>query len=289
MHKILIFFTFIIGTSPLSSHMPDDSLFQNPALLKILELTDIEHDKTREDIIRKTQERWLQKEKERWEFEERFTGRRKEIFPWLRSFGVIDRISSSSQHFDYAAIHGGLFSRVYSRLLFLIDEWNKGVRFDTLVFLTGDRDLVIDRESIEIFKSFFPDKKIPFIPKIESEMVEMIYHLTDLPKEMRDLKVQFIHAPKINGKRPNTGHTVQKWLQMKPEAGSVLFISNQPYVHYQHAIAKTYMPLSFTFITVGDAAQNIPLSIHLDNLAKWLYQENIYFEKSKCIDLAKDF
>ena len=75
-------------------------------------------------------------------------------------------------------------------------------------------------------------------------------------------------------RRPNTADTIKLWMHANPEPGLSLIISSQPYVHYQDAVLRAYLPAEFTLEVVGKKARSVVSDgKHLDNLARWLYQE----------------
>ena len=54
------------------------------------------------------------------------------------------------------------------------------------------------------------------------------------------------------GIRPNTAVTVKRWLKKKkPASGSVLVLSNPPYIGYQDAVVRRCLPRSFQIETIG--------------------------------------
>ena len=88
-----------------------------------------------------------------------------------------------------------------------------------------------------------------------------------------------IDAPKqilVDGtiRRLNTFSTVVEWLKTNPEKGSCLAISTQPFVGRQEAVLRSLLPIDFEVEAVGpQMKREYPLSIYLDNFAKWLKYE----------------
>ena len=107
--------------------------------------------------------------------------------------------------------------------------------------------------------------------------------------------MKVIDSPKhrrINGemKRPNTKNTICQWLATGPQPGSCLVISTQPFIGYQEAIFKYILPSEFEIEAIGPGTNNrypnadldldnhntpFPLSVYLDNFAKWLLYEQL--------------
>lgn len=74
--------------------------------------------------------------------------------------------------------------------------------------------------------------------------------------------------------RPTTGDTVDSWLQSNLISGSCLVISNNPYVGYQDSVVRTLLPNDFKIETVGNKCSlSVVIAVYLDNLVRWLYQE----------------
>jgi hypothetical protein len=263
------------------------------ALDELLKSTGIAHNGSLDDIVQKTQKFWYQGGKERWELEAKGRFDKEKIFPFLEKLKVLEEVVSPVKSYDYALVHGALLSRVRMRLSFLVKEWNRGVRFSKIIFLTGDRDLhptFEDRYGLMDANNPY----LPFreewrwegaLPQNEVEMMQLVYEQSQIPEEMRKLPVEWISAPKQekNGKmiRPGTKETLIEWLKLDPQPGECLAISNQPYVGYQDSIAKTYLPETFIITTVGPAAdEKTTVEAHLDNLARWIYQERLRFSNA---------
>ncbi len=81
-------------------------------------------------------------------------------------------------------------------------------------------------------------------------------------------------------KRPTTGDTIKLWLTELAPQGKILAISNQPYVGYQHAVLKSFVPKELLVETVGPKTAVVNSDIVVDNLARWLYQENLLQKKA---------
>ena len=174
----------------------------------------------------------------------------------------------------------------------MIYLWKQGVRFDRLVILGGERDL---DPQLENEKVLFAPESSPLkvradwvrpvkVPTTEFEMMKMVIDQAVLPVDLKLVPITYINAPKVKTdmgvlRRPNTSDTIKEWLATNPTAGSVLLFSNQPYVGYQHACMKTYIPSTFEVETVGESASTQEkIAILFDTLARWLYQEQEYLK-----------
>ncbi len=175
-----------------------------------------------------------------------------------------------------------------------------------IVFLSGDRKL--DRETHEKESLLTPEiSKIsvrpgwmppPTTPITESEAVRIIWDQMVFDETLR-AKILFVDAPRpIDNHRPTTKDTLIMWLaslkvfQKDPNSVSsadrsfwkdapdlkkenILAISNNPFIPYQDIVFKNFLKdegfKSIRLETVGDKADpNMFISIHLDNLARYL-------------------
>lgn len=176
---------------------------------------------------------------------------------------------------------------VRKRLAFLVREWNRGVRFDHIIMLAGQRPLDAELESLSVLydrknkelpiRQSWHEPQLP--PKTETEMMRMIFEQAQLPEALAKVQFRVIDTPmqkRADGSvcRPTTGDTVNAWLAQNPEPGNCLVISNQPYVAYQDSVMRCLMPKSFTIETIGSNDQETErLSTLLDTVARTLYQE----------------
>ncbi len=280
--------------SDCSLYILDSKSNPSPQLLDLLTATDVKHDGTLTGIVRATQFSqneggWLRTlGKERWEVKEVFSEKREQLMAILDKLGVIQEIEPTDICYDYAVILGATVHRVRSRLQHLVELWKKGVRFGSIVVLTGQRlldpGLESPKELLNKNNTMFPFKhgwqSTGDLPTAEAGMTKLVFEQSPLPAEWDNLSITFIDTPKqqtLDGKlrRPNTQESIMHWLKTNPKAGSILAISNQPYVHYQDSAFRCFLPDTFSLETVGKAVSSKErTSSLLDNMARWLYQEN---------------
>jgi hypothetical protein len=159
------------------------------------------------------------------------------------------------------------------RLEFLIAEYRRGVHFKQVVLLTGDRPLNSLREAEFIELGF----------QTEAEMVQYLwYNSSGLPEDIiRNASFVIAQGRIVNGqyRRPNTRDTIHQWLETYPLPSlesRVLAISRQPFVLYQDLVFYNVLQERvglLQFETVGAAADpNESIAVHLDNLARCLYE-----------------
>ena len=117
------------------------------------------------------QETWIQKG-DRWTFQDRYENKREEILDTLNAMGWFEAKHALKNHYQYGVVLGSLYTSVQKRMHFLLEEWNRGVRFDTIVFLTGQRPL-------------HPTKEKAF-SGTETTMMLQTWDNIEKPKALRD-------------------------------------------------------------------------------------------------------
>lgn len=260
---------------PLYTAILDSEQKPSDLLLEILSLTHIPHDGTLKNIVELTQNQQpvgfiRPLGKERWEIDDIHEDNRLAILKTFEKMGVLDALYPVDMHYDYGIVHGATLDRSQSRMLFLIELHNKGIKFDNIIVLSGKRILTEDER-----------KRLNYAAENEYEMVKIVWSQLDIPEKLKQIPITFVDSPMIEKDgvvtRPTTGTTIKTWLKSNPKPGSALTISNQPFCEYQDSVTRTYLPRSFQIETVGPAADQdeIRISVLLDNLARWLYQENM--------------
>ncbi len=262
---LLIFcFSRVLAGLPVHDHQID-----RVALKELAAALDISPEA---DIVAETQKRWLRKAGlELWEIDELSSEQRRFVLDWAEKQGMFLPWRPSLEHYDAAVILGATTPRMQLRLDYLKELWAEGVRFDKVVWLTGDRPL---------------DQRIDsFIDRchLEQEAARIIWEETDLPDAMHRLPVLFFAAPMKNEggvlKRPGREDTVAAWLQTEPAPCMALFVANQPFCGQQFAVIKTCLPKTFLFDFAGPgmdpAEYPAAAAVTLDSLARWIYQEHL--------------
>lgn len=250
-------------------HCDNCSCVMSEPLLKLLTTLHVDHKNSLDSVVKETQRSWLRpKGVERFDMRNSYATT-PSLTPLLRQMGLVDAIFPQAQHYRYALVYGANASVMKKRLDFLARIAEQGVTFDNLVFLgsarptTSEEKLSGGATETEILRSLLAKRSLP------QSLAKSRRLIVDTPmKVLADGTIT----------RPNTADTIIEWLSSSPEPGSVLAISNQPYVQYQHAVLKTYIPSSFCIETVGPK-DGEPMSVHLDNIARILYQEQQWMER----------
>lgn len=274
----------------------------SPQLLELLDILDVKHDGTLKNILDLTQKAWLRPAgKERWEIEDIFDAKRSIVMPLLDKMGFVRALKPSKQHYDYALLQGAMMQRMRARLVYLIVQWNAGVRFDKIVVLTGARERNNEMENEEVFTGkISPDLPIRtdwkwdgVIPATENDLIKLIFEQTEFPPDLAKVPVEFVATPMIptaNGgfRRPNSGDVVEEWIKRNPKPGSCLAFSNQPFAVFQHAAIRAVLPDAFEVETVGSLAnlEKASVAVYLDNVARYIYATYQCVERKKALKNA---
>jgi hypothetical protein len=255
----------------------------------LLATLNLSHDGTLQNIVDATQKHLLRPAgKERWQSpKSAYEDQSNKIVPILKQLGLLQEVQAEQKDYRYGILLGATVTNVRKRLVFLIEEWNRGVRVDELVILAGQRILDPDIESAAVLydrkNDIVPIKQSwqepEVLPKTETEMMRMVFEQAELPEGLAKIPCTIIDAPMqktIDGsiRRPTTGDTVNTWLEKKPNPDSCLVVSCQPYVTYQDSVMRTLMPASFSLETIGArVSEGENLATLLDTVARILYQE----------------
>ncbi|PCI93279.1 hypothetical protein COB11_05590 [Candidatus Aerophobetes bacterium] len=245
-----------------------------------------------DSVFTYTQKHWMQFPKNRWDFSKNYQNNKNELFPYFNKLNLLEKIEAKKTHYDLAAIHGATLSRMRNRIAYLAAEWEKGVRFDKITFLTGPRTL---QKSFEGKKDLLTAScELPFaketvptgaLPENEMQMAKFIYESAKLPDGMRNLPVEYICAEIKSAHlfphtTPTTSDAILTFLESNPKEKTLLLVSNQPFVMYQDIITRYFLQQEFEIETIGDRAhENITVSVLIDNIAKCLFWEKLARDK----------
>lgn len=283
----LLILTRLEGASHLSTVLFDERGGPSSTLLHVLSAFQISSTSW-EEIVSETQEKWLRK-KERWEIgaiQDCYPERSYQLFS---SLNMTQTLYNESCQYHYGVVLGATLQVVRQRFWFLKQAWDQGVRFDTLVLLTGDRSLDPNLENqqnlIDPDASPYPFKEgwqfSGNSPKNETEMMLLVLEQLDLPSEWAALPLSVVDTPRpIGATRPQTSHTLDCWMDSHPQPGSLLLVSSQPFAGRQEAITRQHLPSSFTIDCCAEGfslkrfkEESRALAILQDELARWIYTE----------------
>ena len=167
------------------------------------------------------------------------------------------------------------------------------INFEKLIFLCGQRPLMHEETKDQVKKIFTEvlsqnDHALDdeLFPNHEAAMMKYLLNHTNLPESWYKKTKMIVESPMWQKQgegewlRPTTQHTIEDWIAMNPDPGSILAISDQPHCLYQHEVIKTYVPSTFNVETVGNgAAENTSVALILDALARAIYQKHQQLSK----------
>ena len=260
-----------------------------PAFEKVGELLAMPATNSWADFRSNFMSRWGRKPgQERWQMEEVHLEpeTHKQVMETLHHLGLTNAWLPQNKTYDYAILPGATFPSMKTRLDWLAEQWQRGVRFQQLVVLAGQRPLTpeVDRfqeimSSLSSTESGAKRKTFPMndktAPMHETEAARLLLHYYPLPEGMEQVPVQIIDSPrKWQGDswgRSHTADTVRDWLAYSPKPGTALVISNQPSAHYQDAVFRRHLPSTFSIETsTAEIGKNYSMAIILDGVATWL-------------------
>lgn len=290
----------VLANEQVISHLITADGDGSPALYQLLEKTlNAENLKTIQtstsklkaivEVTQKTQPYgWIRDGQNRWKAKQYFNHRRDELVPLMKQLGVIDEVKPTQKQYDYALVSSCKVDVFRKRLAYLEDLWKKGIRFKSLVFLSGWRPLYADETEEELMgknQTILAQrddwkKGARELPTNEIEMIPWVFEQSQFFKTMEDIPATYISAPALAGNpRATTLDKIRAWVSTNPKPGSCLFISDQPYIAYQQLDFQTLMDTRFSVETAGPAADdNTTIEIYLDTLARALEHEEWYRE-----------
>jgi hypothetical protein len=252
---------------------------------KLLELSDIYSPSDRlPEIVQKTQNAWIKviqgkNGKERLDMQDSpdEVKIRDSVESIAREIGLFDARKPSLSHYDYAVCHGAFLDGVQGRVQELVEAWNEGIRFDSLVFLTGERTL--RKEQQDSLSKLMGEEPLPSGTPYETEydMCKLVWEKAKVPEEMRKAligKVVFVNAKRPDGQeRPNTKDTITTWLtEYHPQPGTVIAFSYPMVWTYQQVAGATILGKEYP----------------LDTCAKAVTEEMLLVQKPRIVSLVHD-
>ena len=209
-------------------------------LKKLFELCNVPHDGTLEDMAKKAQELW---DSPGYDFSA-LENKKAELRPLFESLGMINTIDGmSKEKYTYAIVATGWVPVTFCRLAFLKKTWEQGVRFEKIIILTTQGDLVA--QDWESNRYVTIDKTLPC--KTEHELILALYNQVNFPEDMQKIPVVFTNVPKekmCNG-RWHAGDEITYWFTTNPEPGDCLVVINQPYVRALEDVVRNVLPDTF--------------------------------------------
>lgn len=291
MKKLFLLFTCTISLAFGVTHVPKQT-YPLPkkefnAVRKLLNYFKIPYENSFEGLVDATQKYWKRKEnQERWQMDPVTVKNEAYVLSLINKIGMIQEVSPQKKYYDYAFLLGAVTTTARPRLYHLVHLFEQGVRFGKIYVLSGERPLDPTRETENIFlhpdETVLKTKQVNLpLPKNESEMLRFLIKQYVFPKEFQKIPIEYISAlmkKNKNGElvRPRLNDIMAIWLKTKPLKGSVLAISNQPFVHYQDLTLKMHLEGKYEIETVGYERKEHKIEVYLDQIADYLYNFKCY-------------
>jgi len=197
-----------------------------------------------------------------------------------RQVGMAEKLMPTQKYYTYGIILGTVTSFMADALNHLIELWEKeGVRFEKLIFLTGERPLyreyvAYDRVPKEILN---PGEAQPTL-KTEPEAARFLADRMALrfpPGFPQGDNLIILDAKASPGQiRASTQDTVRAFLNLHMMPGTYLAASQQPFAGRQALVLeKEFAKAGFKGEVIATPAiPEMPKSFYLDSLARWIYE-----------------
>lgn len=178
----------------------------------------------------------------------------------------------TKKHYDAVIVFGATTPRVKQRIGFLLRLCKMGIIWDKIYLLGSTRDLKIGNSADQEMAKVLENKGAA---ATEMNMMNEIWQQTMLPESLKNIPIVSIQAgQRSDGMRASAEDTLR---EMSKDFGDVqgknfLFISNNPYIPYQDAVAKrVLLQYGMNIETVGEAmTTTTTMENVLDTLARCL-------------------
>lgn len=222
-------------------------------------------------IVAYTQQHWLRSPgTERWELvasEPSNTA----VLELLNNSALIVEQPPLQSHYDHVLLMSAFESVFLRRIDYFSRLVQGGLSFGKVVLLGGERRLDPLHETAAI-QWLGPDaREIEMLAHHAQRMSEREDHIAGL--EFIQCSTAYVADAAGGLRRPNTDDTVVRWSEQMYEGGSVLCLSNQPFVHYQTSVVRSVLGPQTVVHGAGPATEpdTLNLQIVFDAAARLLF------------------
>lgn len=218
------------------------------------------------------------------------------VYDGLSQLRMTQDVPSYRATYDSAVILCGALPTIRQRLDFLAREWERGVRFGELIFLSGQRSLY---SGVEDKDQFFDARYNPFpiepnwdkdafaMPASEEDIARFVWEQMRLPPALRsEVKVVFLYATSLTGKYASLHETLEQLVAYKGgKVENTLFISSQPFIHLDRCRIDQHCARDGYDIAGAGFSQSVlkqpwAPALCLHGLAGWIKESNGYLDVS---------
>lgn len=180
----------------------------------------------------------------------------------LATLGFVRPVIPHMTYADAVCILGATLGRMTQRMTFVEELMEQGLHTHHIVLLAGERYVTVGVDGPEErLRQLARQKDLLDVNQLtEAHLAQFAYDASPLSK--RSLTVHLINTPKRDLPRPTTQTTILEliaWLKDHPEIKSMLFVSNQPHVHYQEAIIRSLLhqeKVQLAFEVIGPGVED---------------------------------
>ena len=146
-----------------------------------------------------------------------------QLEPFLDKMQMIEAIPPSGQY-EYLCFNGQSLAQMRRQMEF-IKNHKKSISYKKIIFAAGERVI----SNIDEGDPLYGREDV----KLETDGAQIL-----LDQYFPGENGVVVHATTegTNFTRPNTHSTIVEWLKSKPEPGSILMVSNNPFIGYQYLI-----------------------------------------------------
>ncbi len=225
-------------------------------LRDIFEITEIDNVEDFKFATQQANFRWIRpKGYERWHIYSILNdSQRAKLTKIINKSALAKAKMPTKKHYHAVVVFGATTTRVKTRMEFLMKLANQGVTWDKVFLLGSTRDLNTGPDHDQKMAIF-----LKMMGEAETEMVMLEYLWKQLNKPKFCLNIPVISIQSGNrsdGTRANTEDTLVEMVKKieNAQGKNILFISNNPYICYQDAVAKKVLNSFGVLVeTVGEA------------------------------------
>ncbi|WP_348663786.1 hypothetical protein [Chlamydia vaughanii] len=249
-------FVLVTGCCPFAEKTSCSPKKYLPVVSHLLELCDLQEVETPEELVKETAPLLLTREQRMAaEFGSLSVKDDHAFYNDLSLLRMTQAVPAYAATYDSVVILGGTLPTMRQRLDFAIREWQRGVRFQKIIFLSGRRERYAKLENSD---QFYDLRYNPFpveegwnptehkLPSSEDEIARFIWTQMAVPPSWKDasggMEVVFLVAEPSEGQKYGTRHDTLKIFRAYHgnTSGRILFVTSQPFVHLDRSRISKY-------------------------------------------------
>ena len=287
----------LVGCCSLTNKVFHSSKAYLPTINRIFQLCNLQVVDSREDLVESVQSLLITREQQQNStFDSLVVEDSHALYNDLSLLCMTQVVPAHAATYDCAVIFGGVLPCIRQRLDFLIREWNRGVRFRKIIFLSGKRDRYQKIETPEQLyhqqNHLFPVDKSwnnedhP-LPSSEHEIAQFVWSQMEIPASWRDsseVQVEFLVAEPSTDLPYATRHDTLAWFHKSwvNSRGRILFVSSHPFIASDRVRMAKYFTKNCDISGPGFGQSILKQSwgprVCLHALASWIQETDGYLK-----------